>query len=183
MNELTFITSNKGKYEECKQFFPELQQEEVDLPEIQSLKPEEIIKEKLLKAKKEIPRKALIVEDTSLLIKGLGGLPGPFIKWFIKAMGPENLARTAILSGDPSAIALVKIGYLNKKGNITFFEGRSKGSIVLPRGSNGFGWDTIFLPEGEERTFGEMSREEKKAISMRGKACKQLRDHLKKEDD
>jgi XTP/dITP diphosphohydrolase len=51
------------------------------------------------------------------------------------------------------------------------FEGRVDGKIVAERrGCNGFGFDPIFMPEGETRTFAEMSAEEKKHISHRGRA-------------
>jgi non-canonical purine NTP pyrophosphatase (RdgB/HAM1 family) len=48
-----------------------------------------------------------------------------------------------------------------------FFEGKVKGTVVSPRGANGFGWDVIFVPEGYDKTFGEMSFEEKNRISHR----------------
>jgi XTP/dITP diphosphohydrolase len=56
-------------------------------------------------------------------------------------------------------------------------EGRTEGTLVLPgRGSHGFGWDPVFLPDGEARTFGEMTDLEKLAVSHRGKAWRALLD-------
>ena len=59
-----------------------------------------------------------------------------------------------------------------------FFEGKIKGVIVNPRGSQHFGWDAIFLPEGHQQTFGEMSSKEKHQISPRGVATKKFNHFL-----
>jgi len=65
---------------------------------------------------------------------------------------------------------------LIKPGNSTdFFEGECRGSILTEaRGSGGFGYDPVFLPEGHSRSFGEMSEEEKNVLSHRGKAIKNM---------
>ena len=58
-------------------------------------------------------------------------------------------------------------------------EGAVAGTLSLePRGTNGFGWDAIFIPEGETRTFGEMTAAEKDARSHRRNAWQQLRERL-----
>jgi XTP/dITP diphosphohydrolase len=58
-------------------------------------------------------------------------------------------------------------------------EGRAPGRIAeAPRGSNGFGWDVIFVPEGETRTFAEMAPAEKDALSHRARAFARLRELL-----
>jgi XTP/dITP diphosphohydrolase len=60
-----------------------------------------------------------------------------------------------------------------------FFEGEIKGSIAdAPRGDKGFGYDPVFIPEGETRTFAEMTSEEKNAISHRKNAVAKLLDFL-----
>jgi XTP/dITP diphosphohydrolase len=63
-----------------------------------------------------------------------------------------------------------------REGDVLVAEGRVKGAIALhPRGENGFGWDVLFIPEGETRTFAEMSEEEKNARSHRTHAFQELR--------
>ena len=58
-------------------------------------------------------------------------------------------------------------------------EGAVDGLLSLhPRGQNGFGWDAIFVPRGEGRTFGEMSASEKDGRSHRRRAWELLRDRL-----
>ena len=56
-------------------------------------------------------------------------------------------------------------------GSLQIFSGEVLGQIaVAPRGKNGFGWDTIFIPDGETRTFAEMESHEKDRLSMRRQA-------------
>ena len=76
------------------------------------------------------------------------------IKWFLAAMSLERFAEIAVASNDPSAEAMVTIGYLDGGGEPRFFEGILKGKIVFPRGMYGFGWDQVFVPEGFDETFG-----------------------------
>lgn len=176
---LYFITGNHDKFSEVKAMLPQIEQLDLDLPEVQSLDAHVVIREKLLEARKQHDGE-FIVEDTSVSVKGLGGLPGTFIKWFLKSMSLERLAKVALASGDASAEAKVCIGYLGR-GEPQFFEGVIKGTIVPPRGDHGFGWDKIFVPVGHERTYGEMSREMKNTLSMRRIAVEKLKRHLESE--
>ena len=76
------------------------------------------------------------------------------------------------------AKAVVWIGYINNQGEIQYFNSSIEGSIVKPVGENGFGWDQIFKPDGYNKTFAEMSFEEKNKISMRKKVFVKLSDYL-----
>ena len=87
---LYFITGNKNKFEEAKAMIPSLQQLDMDLVEIQSTDAHEIIRAKLNEALK-YHEGELIVEDTSLYLSCLNGLPGPLIKWFLKSIGNEGI--------------------------------------------------------------------------------------------
>ncbi|UCG95037.1 MAG: non-canonical purine NTP pyrophosphatase [archaeon] len=170
-----FITGNKGKLEEVKDILGDVEQLEMDLPEVQGIDAREIVRAKLTEAQKH--RKGdFIVEDTSLYLDCLNGLPGPLIKWFLKTVGNEGLFRIAERLGEKGAEARTIVG-LAKDGEIFFFEGSLKGKITEPRGT-GFGWDPVFQPKGSGKTFGELSKEEKNSISMRRKALEKLRDFL-----
>ena len=79
-----------------------------------------------------------------------------------------------------SAEAKVVIGFARENGSTEFFEGSIKGKVVKPRGDKGFGWDSIFLPDGMDKTFGELTIEEKAKISMRSEAFKKLADFILK---
>src|SRR3989338_2600543 len=155
---LYFITGNKGKLTEVQSILGNVEALDIDLPEIQSLDAHEIIKAKLEEAQKHQTGE-FIVEDNSLYLEGLNGLPGPLIKWFMKTVGNDGLYKMAEAFGNFNAEAKVIIGYSNTQGEISFFEGNTKGIIVSPRGDGGFGCDPIFQPEGYEKTFGEMSAE------------------------
>lgn len=174
---LTFITGNNNKFNEVKAIIPEIEQLDIDLPEIQSLDPQEIVEFKLKTALETLPGN-FIVEDTSLYVEGLHGLPGPFIKWFMKAMGREGLAKIVLDSGNDRAEAKTIIGFADDNGNYHYFEGHISGRIVMPLGETSFGWDPIFQPDGYEVTFAEMGSEEKNKISMRRQAAQKLADFL-----
>lgn len=62
--------------------------------------------------------------------------------------------------------------------DVKLFHGITKGSIVCPTGNSGFGWDSCFLPDGKDKTYAELSFEEKNCISHRRKALTLLKDYL-----
>ena len=156
---------------------PDIEQMEIDLPEIQDIDAHEIIRAKLQEALKHHSG-PFIVEDTSLSMEALNGLPGPLIKWFLKAMGVEGLSGLAAKMGNSRATAKAMLGYAQDPENIEFFEGTVEGQIVVPRGDTKFGWDPIFQPDGFEKTFAEMTSEEKNAISHRKQAALKLKEYL-----
>ena len=163
---IKFITGNKNKFKEAIKFLSELEQFDVDLPEIQEIDAHKIIEAKLLSAR-EMFGGEFIVEDTSLHIDCLGGLPGPLIKWFEKSLGNDGIWELVSKYDNHSARAKVTIGHIDRSKNITFFEGAMDGTIVSPRGNNDFGWSPIFVPNGQNKTYAQMTSEEKNKISMR----------------
>ena len=173
---LYFITGNKGKFQEVKSILGEVEQLDMDLPEIQEIDAKEIIKEKLNEAKKHQTGE-FIVEDTSLYLEALNGLPGPLIKWFLQQIGNEGLYDIAVKFNKFGAQAKTIIGY-SKDDEILFFEGIVDGKICKPQGT-GFGWDPIFHPSGYEKNFGLMTDEEKNKISMRRRALDKLNEFIK----
>ena len=75
--KITFITGNKNKFEEAQKIISDLEQSDIDLTEVQSVDPKEVIEHKLDEAKKFM-KGNLVVEDTSLYFEALNGLPRPF---------------------------------------------------------------------------------------------------------
>jgi len=175
---LYFITGNKNKFEEVKSILPNVEQLDINLPEIQDIDAKNIIKAKLLEALKH-KNGEFIVEDTSLYLDCLGGLPGPLIKWFMKTMGNEGLYNLVEKLGNKKAEAKTIIGYAKNSDEIHYFEGCIKGEIVLPRGDSGFGWDPIFQPNKLDKSFAELTQEEKNNISMRRVAVNKLKEHMR----
>ena len=176
---LYFITGNKSKFEEVRAILGDVEQLDIDLPEIQEIDSKNIIRAKLFEALNHKDGE-FIVEDTSLSLDCLKGLPGPLIKWFLKTLGTDGLANLADTLGNPKAEAKTMIGYAKNRNEIEFFEGVIPGKIVVPTGTSGFGWDPIFQPDGVEKTFAEMTEKEKNSMSMRKIAVEQLRKFLNK---
>lgn len=122
----------------------------------------------------------VIVEDTCLCFNALGGMPGPYIKWFLSALGPDGLPRLLADFDDKTANAVCMFGYADSQDEINVFEGKTAGRIVPPRGPRDFGWDPIFQPDGFSQTYAEMDKNEKNKISHRFRALDKLKDYLLK---
>lgn len=174
---LYVITGNKHKFEEISKILPLVEQLDLDLPEIQSIDAKEIIQAKLNEALKH-KQAEFIVEDTSLYLESLNGLPGPLIKWFMKTIGNEGLSNLAYKLGNTKAEAKTLIGYVDSSKQVHYFEGSIKGNIIFPKGQSTFGWDTIFQPEGYSKSFAELTKKEKNEISMRRKALNNLKEFM-----
>ena len=178
--KIYFVTGNKNKLKEASLLMPEIEGLNLDLVEIQELDSYEVIRYKLTEAMRQKPGKNLMVEDVSFTIDGMNGLPGPLIKWFLQSLGSEGIFKMAKIFGNQRAEAKAIFGFANKEGNVQFFEGAVKGKIVEPRGTSGFGWDVIFVPEGYDKTFAQMGMKEKNKISHRKIALEKLREYLDK---
>jgi non-canonical purine NTP pyrophosphatase (RdgB/HAM1 family) len=174
---LYFITSSQHKFDEISAVVPGLERLDMDLPEIQEIDAKLVVRAKLMEAVAHHEGE-FIVEDTSLYLDCLNGLPGPLIKWFMKTIGRDGLWQIADKFGIYGAEARTTIGYACGHEEVYFFEGVRRGRIVAPRGESNFGWDPIFEPEGLGKTQAELTREEKNAVSMRGEAARKLKDFL-----
>jgi XTP/dITP diphosphohydrolase len=127
-----------------------------------------------------------VADDSGIAVDALNGMPGVLSARWCGRHG-DDLANLELLLGQLAdvpderrggafvcAAALVVPG-----GRETVVHGEWRGRIVrAPRGSNGFGYDPIFVPEAEERTSAELSPEEKDAVSHRGRAMRALLPHL-----
>src|SRR5690606_2562783 len=97
--------------------------------------------------------------------------------WLDKLVGNEKTYRMLKDFEDKSVTAISTLGYFDGK-DIQFIRYEMKGDIVSPKGTNGFGWDAIFKPEGAEKTLAEMNLEEKNKFSMRRMAFEKLKSIL-----
>lgn len=121
-----------------------------------------------------------LADDSGLAVPALGGAPGIHsARW----AGPERdfaraMARVQEALGDSedrSAYFVCALALAWPDGHRECFEGRVDGTLVWPpRGQRGFGYDPIFLPEGEPLTFGEMEPARKHAMSHRAQAFAKL---------
>jgi len=149
----------------------------IQLEEIQEIDAHEVIKAKLIEAQRH-HKGLLIVEDTSLYLDCLNGLPGPLIKWFEKTIGNEGLYEVAKKHNNFKAQAKTIVGYFDENSDLQFFSGTVNGNIVSSRGSNDFGWAPIFELEENGKTFAQMMDEEKNICSMRTIAFEKMKDSL-----
>ncbi|KAL3706728.1 nucleoside triphosphate pyrophosphohydrolase ham1 [Talaromyces marneffei ATCC 18224] len=116
----------------------------------------------------------VLTEDTALEFHAYKGLPGPYIKSFLEALGHEGLNKMLDSFDDRSAEAVCTFAFSNGPGEEPLiFQGRTLGKIVSARGPPNFGWDPIFEYEG--KTYAEMEKEEKNKISHRYKALMKLK--------
>lgn len=178
MNKIFLVTGNAHKLEEWQRQLPadiEIESIDLDLPEIQSIDPEEIMADKAKRAY-EATGKPVVVEDVSAGLEKLGGLPGPFIKFFIKALGGGALFELAGKENEPAVVSC-SIAYYDGKELLTV-RGDVKGSVVAPRGDSGFGFDGTFVPDGQSLTYAEMTSEQKDSVSHRSVAIKLFLEHL-----
>ena len=188
---INFVSGNKNKLRELNDIFHEhfkdiqIKQLDIDLPELQGF-PEDIVKGKLKLAleKAKNLQGPVLVEDTSLCFNAYGGLPGAYIKYFLKAIKPEGLYKMACAFEDHSAVAQSIYGLQkNEKEEPHLFVGRTDGEIVEPKGDNNFGWDPCFKPSCSKNTYAQMDEKEKNKISHRGKSTKAMINWIKKNEN
>ena len=172
-NELTmlFVTGNSGKFAEVSKHL-NCVQVDLDLVEIQELDSRAVVAAKLAEARSKCPKGRILIEDTSLHFEAMGGFPGPLIKWLERSVSLKDIA--AMVAHNPAATARTIFGLMTEDGTIAFYEGTVEGKIVSPKGSNGFGWDQIFQPDGSAITFAEMTLEEKEKRSSRAAALNKV---------
>ena len=180
---VVYITGNEAKAKYMSEFFElPLERKKLDLQEIQSFDLREIVTDKVHRAY-EMVRGPVIVEDISLSFPALGGLPGPFIKWFLDTVGNDGMCKMLDTYQDRTAIGAVAYAYKDDSGTMIFYH-EVEGSVPSePRGEQGFGWDPIFIPNGHEETWAEMTQEKKHQTSMRQKPLEALKQHIQQKLD
>jgi XTP/dITP diphosphohydrolase len=129
---------------------------------------------------------AAIGDDSGLAVEALNGMPGVLsARWSGRDADDRAnlelvLAQLADVPDERRAAAFVCAAALVvPNGDAQVVEGRVRGTLLRePRGSNGFGYDPIFVPDGDTRTMAELSADEKDAISHRGRAFRELATYL-----
>jgi XTP/dITP diphosphohydrolase len=142
----------------------------------------------LIKAREGARRTGLITvaDDSGLTVGALNGMPGVLSARWAGAHGDDGanlrlvLAQLAETPDDRLGAAFVCAAVLVTAAGTEQVElGEMTGRLIRqPRGTNGFGYDPIFVPTGQTLTSGELAAELKDAISHRGKALRALAPHL-----
>ena|SRR3989338_10419157 len=177
LKNIVVITSNKHKVAEINQILgTNYKVSKIDIPEIQSLNLDEVIEAKARTAY-EIVKKPVLVTDVSLEIKALNGLPGPFVKYFVQTIGAGGTANL-IKNKSKKAKVTDALGLYDGKV-LRIFKGTLEGTISdSPKGDSGFGFDVVFIPKGQKKTYAQMSETEKNEISHRSIALEKLKAYL-----
>ena len=177
--DLVVVTSNKNKLAEINEILGTNHQvSKLDIPEIQSLNLDEVITHKAKDAYNRI-KKPVLVEDISLEIEALNGLPGTLVKFFLERLGTEGTVRLVGKSKTDTTITAAVAIYDGQK--IDIFKGKVKGTLSKKnRGSGGFGFDKVFIPEGYTQTYAQMSTILKNTISHRAKVLRKVKRFLTK---
>ena len=189
--KLVFATNNNHKLKEVRQLLPDsieiISLKEIDCEDEISETGTTISDNAFIKARYIYEKFGMncFADDTGLEVEALGGRPGVYSARFA---GPACRAEDNI----KKLLTELK-GINNRKANFTTaisliidgmetrFEGRIDGVITHEiSGDKGFGYDPVFLPNGFDKTFAQMTEAEKNAISHRGVAVRKLVDYLSK---
>lgn len=176
LKDLVVVTSNIGKVGEINYILGANHKvSTIDIPEIQSLDLDEVITAKAKIAWQKI-KKPVLVTDVSLEIEGLGGLPGPFVKFFLKTLGAEKTVQ--LVKGSRRTKVTDAVAIYDGK-TLKIFKGTIWGKVIpKAKGTNGFGFDFVFVPDGYNKTWAQMPSSLKNKISHRARALQKLKKYL-----
>lgn len=168
--ELRFMTKNADKFRELQELIDPskytLIEDRTEINELQTENMDVLVRDKVLKAF-EIIRRPLIVDHTGLEFDWLDGFPAGLTSVFYDKVKAKGFARIIGKSPNPKVTAVTVIGFCDGK-QIHSFEGRLRGVIAEDiRGTEGFQWDYVFIPDGYNQTFSELGNKKKNQISMR----------------
>lgn len=163
MERIFFATGNEGKLAETRPKFEErgleLEQVEVDVPEIDAMDVEEVAEQKArdsLEAS-DIQDEMLIVEDTGFFVESIGGFPGAEAAFFAGTAGAEKVLNLLEDEDDRSAYFKTAIAVI-EKDNVEIFTGKMKGRV--PENKTGSShphlpYNSYFVPEGEKKSLAQ----------------------------
>ncbi len=189
MKQIVFATNNPHKLEELREIlgasFQVLSLKEIgcheDIPETaDTLEGNAEIKARYVK---EHYGYDCFADDTGLEVTALGGAPGVYSARYA-GPGHDSAANVELLmknmEGVPDRSARFRTVIALIEGDkLSFMTGIVEGTIITERrGNDGFGYDPIFMPDGFDTTFAQMSMHEKNKISHRGRAVEKLKNHL-----
>lgn len=171
--DIFFASSNRNKYTEAKKilstFGIKLGFFRISIEEIQDESIKKIASSKVLFAFKKI-KKPTIVEDDGLFIESLKGFPGPYSSYVFNTIGNSGILK--LVKTNRKAFFQSVIAYCDKKNGIVLFDSMVKGKISKKLQGRGWGFDPIFIPVGQSKTYALLS--EKNKISHRYLALKKF---------
>ncbi len=178
--KLKVITSNPGKVAEYQKSFDDLgivmEHTKVPYDEVQTSELEEVVAKGLEELRSE-GLSNFIIDDSGLFVDALGGFPGVYSAYVQKTLGNKGVLKQMEGITDRRAQFKCCIG-CDIDGETIIVTGTCDGEILFEeKGTEGFGYDPIFTPDGE-KSFAEIDIEKKNEISHRGNAVKLFREKL-----
>ena len=173
--DVFFASSNVHKYEEAEKILSEfgikLDFYQTNLVEIQDDSLSKIALQKALDAYDKC-KKPVIVEDDGLFIDSLSGFPGPFSSYVFKTIGNNGILK--LVEDNRGAKFRAVIAYCDSNKKPKLFEYSISGKISKNLQGKGWGYDPIFIPEKQNKTYAELA--EKNKISHRYESLKKFAD-------
>lgn len=178
MKDLVFATTNKGKVEEAHAILGvPVEIAQLELDEVQSMDMEYVSKRKT-EAAYQILKRPVITDDVGVFIEAWNGFPGAFAKFLLDSVGNNKILE--LLKNETNRNVIVKsaLGY-HDGSSVHVFIGEVKGVLTTEqRGSMGWGFDPLIIPDGHTQTYAEMGPEGKNTLSHRKKALDKFREYL-----
>ncbi len=178
MKKILIATGNKGKVEELEDILKvPLEIADIEIDEVQSMDLEYVSKRKTEEAYK-ILKRPVITDDVGVFIEAWGNFPGPFVKYAYQILGLKKILE--LLKDEENRNVIVKSAISFHDGEkIHTFVGEVKGKIALEeKGTQGWGFDPIIIPDGETQTFAQMGPKKKNTLSHRRRAIDKLKEFL-----
>ena len=164
LSELSFATSNENKFQEAERILSNLGVQinffKTRLEEIQSDNLSDIAQQKAINAYNRI-QKPVIIEDDGLFINSLDGFPGPYSSYAYDTIGNKGIMNLLGNSKVRDAKFVSIIAYCDESFNPKLFESSIPGKISSVIEEGGWGYDPIFIPAGESKTYANVSDKDK----------------------
>jgi len=193
MLKIVVATRNKGKIKEIQAFLNGVVEDiscaadYEGFPE--TIEDGETFEQNALKKAREAMEytgRPALADDSGLMVEALGGRPGVHSARFAGEEADDAVNNRKLLKElenipleQRKAAFVCSLAYIAADGSEHLFTGRIEGRILkAAQGDGGFGYDPLFLVEGEGRTMAELALSEKNSISHRGQALRQFREYL-----
>jgi len=163
-SELFFASSNENKFQETERILSNLGVQinlfKTTLEEIQSNNLNDIAEQKAINAY-DLIQKPVIIEDDGLFINSLNGFPGPYSSYVYDTIGNEGIIKLLENSEIRDAKFVSIIAYCDNDSSVKLFESSIPGKISPTIETGGWGYDPIFIPAGESKTYANVSDKDK----------------------
>ena len=164
LSELFFASSNEHKFQEAERILSNLGVQinlfKTTLEEIQSNNLNDIAEQKAINAY-DLIQKPVIIEDDGLFIDSLNGFPGPYSSYVYDTIGNNGIMNLLENSQVRDAKFVSIIAYCSDVNDVKLFESSIPGKISSAIEKGGWGYDPIFIPNGESKTYANVSDKDK----------------------